>query len=306
MVRDSRGRFFALSQSRPSEILFFDSAGRFLKPIGREGSGPGEFRFVGGILALPGDSLLVVDASLKRITVLTAEQRLSRTVSMPVGSFKWDGVLLDDGGVVLNMFVGSPSAAGSPLHLVDRQGNITLSFGSTDDEVIRADLRSSTYRKLARARGRGVWSARINQYKIELWNKNGDKVRELVGNPSWFKSWWVETDLSPENPPQTKLVSIHEDRQGLLWIMFNVPDPRWRQGLEVARTPEGQYHVPIEKDLVYDTIIEVLDGAGTLLASQRLPVALVKFVDDGLAFSLRESLGDSQILIWNLSLFQPH
>ena len=52
------------------QVRLYDRDGRALAVRGREGGGPGEFRWPAGVWALPGDSLAVYDRSLDRITIL--------------------------------------------------------------------------------------------------------------------------------------------------------------------------------------------------------------------------------------------
>ncbi len=58
-------------------VSAFDSTGRRLWSAGRKGRGPGEFQRLTWGAFLPGDSLLVFDARLRRFTLLTAEGRIA-------------------------------------------------------------------------------------------------------------------------------------------------------------------------------------------------------------------------------------
>lgn len=53
-----------------NEIRFFDSNGSFLRSVGRGGAGPGEFRSMRSIIKIAGDSVLVWDPPLNRLTLL--------------------------------------------------------------------------------------------------------------------------------------------------------------------------------------------------------------------------------------------
>lgn len=55
------------------KVTVLDPAGRVVRTIGRRGSGPGEFRAVRGVQVLPGDSLLVYDPNLARISVFAPD-----------------------------------------------------------------------------------------------------------------------------------------------------------------------------------------------------------------------------------------
>ena len=55
------------------ELRFFDSEGRYLKAVGGDGEGPGEFRFPGRVRRIGEDSLLVWDQRLQRVSFFDAE-----------------------------------------------------------------------------------------------------------------------------------------------------------------------------------------------------------------------------------------
>lgn len=65
---DSRGRIYVADFGRRG-VTVLDGTGALLRRFGRSGGGPGEFRVVSGIQVLPGDSILVHDSSLSRVSV---------------------------------------------------------------------------------------------------------------------------------------------------------------------------------------------------------------------------------------------
>jgi hypothetical protein len=73
-------REVAVVDSHPGRlhIMVYDSAGRFLRQIGRHGRGPGEFLNVARMLALRGDTLVVQDEWARRVTFLSAKGRVLR------------------------------------------------------------------------------------------------------------------------------------------------------------------------------------------------------------------------------------
>lgn len=64
------------------ELRFFDATGRFVRQSGREGSGPGEYRFLDRVFRLAGDSLGVYDGGPRRLTVLSPTGVFARTVTL--------------------------------------------------------------------------------------------------------------------------------------------------------------------------------------------------------------------------------
>ncbi len=69
VVPNSRGQYLVASDARRSEILLFGPQGNLLRTIGREGQGPGEFTWAGGLAIAPGDTLHVLDAGRHLWTV---------------------------------------------------------------------------------------------------------------------------------------------------------------------------------------------------------------------------------------------
>jgi hypothetical protein len=65
---DSRGNVY-LPDFYRHRIVIVGESGRVVRMMGRRGSGPGEFRSIRTVQVLPGDSLLVFDGSLGRVSV---------------------------------------------------------------------------------------------------------------------------------------------------------------------------------------------------------------------------------------------
>ncbi|MGD8495052.1 MAG: hypothetical protein PVF05_02610 [Gemmatimonadales bacterium] len=99
-VRLSDGRL-VVADGGSSQLRFFAADGTFLSAAGREGDGPGEFRSLGRLARMPGDSILAYDARLHRVSVFSPTGRLARSYTidmnggflLPVGAFP-DGALL--------------------------------------------------------------------------------------------------------------------------------------------------------------------------------------------------------------------
>jgi hypothetical protein len=94
----------AVANGGTNQIRVFDGSGRFVKNIGREGEGPGEFRMLRGIWPFRGDSLIAWDLGIRRMSVLTPAADFARNAivreagSNPhlVGPFGDGSILLYD------------------------------------------------------------------------------------------------------------------------------------------------------------------------------------------------------------------
>jgi hypothetical protein len=91
-----------IANAGSGELRLFDSRGRFVRSMGREGAGPGEFRSISWVQVLPLDTILVVDPDLRRITAFSVAGELQWTASSEGTGYPWPGdVRLPDGTFVL-------------------------------------------------------------------------------------------------------------------------------------------------------------------------------------------------------------
>ncbi len=101
-VRLSDGRVAIAEQSTRS-IKLFDTKGRFVRAMGRQGAGPGEFTSLVRLDLLSGDSLLAYDVLRATLAVFDTAGRLARSERLAAGpgGVALSGVL-GDGTLVLS------------------------------------------------------------------------------------------------------------------------------------------------------------------------------------------------------------
>ena len=69
---DAGGRIY-IEDDTDMAIKVFDPQGKYLRPIGRKGEGPGEFTYIGDIIPLPDGRLLVTDFQARRTSFFDSE-----------------------------------------------------------------------------------------------------------------------------------------------------------------------------------------------------------------------------------------
>lgn len=79
-----RDRRIVVALRDPGEIRFFDSTGKYLFRAGRQGHGPGEFATVQSLEHLRGDTILIVDPQLRRVSLFDPEGQLAGTLAIPL------------------------------------------------------------------------------------------------------------------------------------------------------------------------------------------------------------------------------
>lgn len=99
-LRTSRGEI-VVANSGSFELRFYDLEGTYLRAVGREGGGPGEFARMGEIWRLGADSLVLYDFGNNRLSVHEIDGGFGRTmrleqvaaVPLPMGVFTGGSVL---------------------------------------------------------------------------------------------------------------------------------------------------------------------------------------------------------------------
>lgn len=80
-VRLSDGSI-VVADEKNSELRVFGGTGKFVRKIGQRGEGPGDFRGIWTMFRLPGDTILVWDITLHRLTWFTVDGKARRTLAV--------------------------------------------------------------------------------------------------------------------------------------------------------------------------------------------------------------------------------
>lgn len=119
------GRIY-VADDQNHRVAAFGPDGRFLRFIGRQGKGPGEFESP-WLLAVDGrDSLFVWDAALARVSVFSPDFAFRRSFPVPA---EWivNGIdFLPDGSLLVAAYA---RGARGGLHVLDRAGRARSAFG---------------------------------------------------------------------------------------------------------------------------------------------------------------------------------
>jgi hypothetical protein len=78
----SNGQLVVLDEGA-HQARFFDEDGAFIRVVGREGEGPGDFSGLSSVFELRADSVLLYDSWLRRATILDPAGAVARIVTLP-------------------------------------------------------------------------------------------------------------------------------------------------------------------------------------------------------------------------------
>ena len=305
---DSRGRYIVGASADRTQFMLYDGRGRLLRTVGRRGEGPGEYRGISRVLSGPGDSIHVVDQALARLTVLSPEIRLVRTVSLPLSPAR--SVILRPDRLLVHARVSSMALAGLPLHLIGPDGRIQRSFGAADLEI-RPGQEARRVRVIGRSGNDAAWSAYVDRYRLERWGIDGRLELAIERDADWYRPWNAyAAQRLDERPPRPQTRGVWQAPNGLLYVAIRVADVHWKRSDE-ARALQAARERPqlsrTEWSDYADTMIEVIDvQRGVLVASVRVPQALDGFTRDGMLYGMREAASGVEVIdVWRVQLHGP-
>jgi hypothetical protein len=303
LARLADGRYALVSHADAAVIAVFAADGRFLRTVGRRGTGPGEFSYLTH-LATHGSTLFAFDARQRRVTALDAQFAVARSAPFP-GEIYWGTLPLNDSLLVLNTLVRTRELVGFLAHTVDWNGGIVKSFASTD-AGFRFDLDRSVYfRSFARSADGGIWIAPSTSYSLELWTPAGSLRRVLVRNANWFRDH-LGTDgglPTPDHPPAPRLLAVRTDAQGRIWTLTRIAATGWREALRATVQRNGRTtHEIVDWDRAFDSIVEVISpDDAAVLSSTRFSEPLSHFVgEDGVVMITADRDGFTTVQSWQL------
>lgn len=299
---DSRGQFYVLPRRSGEMPIVFSPTGDFVGRIGTEGEGPGEMVRPSRIFVTPGDSLMVLDHSVGRVTVFDPAWQYVR--SFPMTWPQADMVRLEDSRFVINGPVGTPDNVGYALHRLDHGGQIALSF-----EPYVTTPREPTWMRTIGLGPSGLWSIPFaHGHYIRLFDpEDGALLREFTRDSEWYPPTERFQVPTPEDPPSSLMAAVWEEPRGRLWTIGWTHREDWADGLgEPVGTPDGEVYLYQHND-VYDGVIEVIDAeTGALIVSARTNGPPSSVIAPGLiAFTHEDSVGWWYADVYRLRLSRP-
>ena len=238
-------------------LQIFDHDGRFVRRVGREGEGPGEFTAIADAHVV--DGRLV---ALDRVTRAWSNFNLAgeflgrRPYGHQAGAF----VPVGGGRVVVVNRDAAPEADDAPLHLAHIDSGVpSLHFGSKDaweygwkERPHAGDVRGSVT-----GRPGTLWWGAAGGPRLQEWSVDDELLRVIEGELPWFPEVRRPVDLTRE-PPPTLLRFLALDTTEHLWMITRTADPDWREveletGQQGLRVPAGK------QDNYFDTRLDIFD-----------------------------------------------
>lgn len=293
---DGRGRILIAQPNKRVPPAVFDSTGRFLQYIGREGDGPGEYRLAAHIASDASDTIWIADWGNRRLSVVSPELEFVRSFTTPrVYSLSPTG----SGRLVAAASSIAGQATLTAVQLYDLAGNWLEGYGPVSGPLSGA---TDVQYLVARSRDGGFWAMRMFGRLLVLHVDREGRERWFERTPEWYVGL-PEGSTDPTGASWGR--TIWEDDAGLIWVVFQVPSLEPGLAMDTVRSGGEVAEVPRDIDAARDMWVEVLDPArGRLVASQRLPDVLSVGAGPGRMLRVVETDDGPRITVVQLSLQQ--
>jgi hypothetical protein len=309
ILRDSRGHSYLTFHGwSDKQILRYDSVGRLLGRIGRNGEGPGEYRMTSTAYIGPGDSLYVY--AERRVIVYDPDGKFARTFRIGSGLFGGQPIGTTRAGTTLFLPRSFGEEHPDIVSRVDSSGAFLDSFPIFSPKIgFVTEWRSgaTTWKGEQRVNIRPVlgqdgtiWT--MTELGERLERHRADGVPDMVigiqrdsmprpilteieaeslaairrSGPRPRQAFPEEAKRFRHRPRTTASVAV--DSVGLIWIVRTVPAPAYDtiqlQQVDMSKTEApGEFVIPREvEDRRSFTVVEILDPREhKLLARTTLP-----------------------------------
>ncbi len=300
--RDSHGVYYVL-EWREHQLYRFAPDGTALPTLVEEGEGPGEALGI-NTFDMVADSVIITDSRNGRMSVFAPDGQIARTVQFP-GSVG-DLAYVPSRGVVTNGRRRSRTSFGTPLHVFSLEAEYLASFG---DELSEDEYRVLDWIRHVAPTDSSVWTAHPNRYVLEEWSFSGRRLRGVERQVEWFLPRQEGPAFSgPDEPRAPAVTDVVVDGRGYLRTLLLRGGERWAELLPPPIPGrDGEMIYPATAGMgLFESVVEIIDPAGQLVAKGVVQDELYGFVDPEHAFSYAEDEhGNPTISIWRIRLTRP-
>jgi hypothetical protein len=248
LIIDTEGNLY-IADAGQHAILVFDRDGKFIRAIGREGDGPGEFRMPAVSYFSWNGELVVEDPGNGRRSFLSMDGEFLRSENMgpvfmsgsPIQTVKGEYVRPGQGAVIMRMSAGGADEEPEPpglIEVIDGEGNIKLKIGTQkehEDQMIGMLINRVT---MDYAPPNHVVACFQNANEIHVYNKSTGELERIITRRLAFNpkdpdmnivterttdpvgGVRVGARLRPDVDPIADDVAV--DREGRIWVLTHL------------------------------------------------------------------------------------
>jgi len=267
---DDQGNLFVLDRTK-YKVFKYDIAGKFQKSFGGHGPGPGEF-IQPGTINIRKDTLYITDFNGFKILKLNLEgeyiscKKYEGMTNFPFSPSKF-GENYITFGATKNIVTDGKKMTSKDTSLYDRNFNfiknlVTIEYEPAANEVA-FDPSENGLLAAASEIDAYVYESSKTTYKIDVYDKKGDKVREIRRKYMRVKTtedqlqkiqeMWEKYGRKIKQEYKNSIYSLRADKKNRLWV-----------GSPLAENEEGIHFDVFENDIFINRIKLELDKDYTL------------------------------------------
>ena len=191
------------------QLLVFDDEGHFLRKIGRQGQGPGEFNLPLTMSLDPAGRIHVEDGRMRRINTYSEDGNFLKSFTLSADQMSGGVLRVDSAG---NRFRGAFSYPAGPtghadwLVKYDDQGKYSRSF--YEDISGRGWVFRMNPNFTFDIHGDVLYAMQIDRYQVDLFNSSGQWLKTLCKPPDYFirpDEAYVLDERKYQNRPQKEI-----------------------------------------------------------------------------------------------------
>ncbi|MES1259289.1 MAG: hypothetical protein ABUL71_01745 [Gemmatimonadota bacterium] len=227
--------------------LVYTERGNYRESLRGNGTAAGSFDGAMFTRFGPGDSIHIFDNSGR---VLLFSPQLEYVRSIDLADAPTDALVLPDARIVA-------AARDGALRVIDSVGAVVRVISTASGVLPSGEL------LIPGARGTFWTSSVVGSWQLQHWDSSGTRLGTMTFKPEWLAASASDRDTKA---PHSRIVAVWFDGAGLIWVVAQVPDRKWRDG---TATSAGE-QVIADDDKYYDSVVEVREGkTGVVLATTR-------------------------------------
>ncbi len=317
MAVDEEGGIYAFDSQVPA-LHHFDAEGNYVRTVGREGGGPGEYRdFVGALVVRRDGKIVLADVGNGRLNLYEPDGTLAAHWPVQGGFFSRQGVVVDTADHTYVSILSEVSRSNEPLKVgylhLDPEGNAvdTMPIPALPNEPDTRRLGPMDPSKEHALSPLGYIAVGVNdQYSFEVRWPDGPTVRiERAYDPISFTpeeraEWQAVFDWFRENNYPVEIGAVPDRKlpygyflageRGRVWVRRHVQARKD----ELVEPPSEESNRRPAISWVEPAVYDVFEPDGTYLGEVRFPWRTSPLVVRGdTAWGVRRGEFDEQYIV---------
>lgn len=278
-------------------LFLFDTAGALVRRIGRQGSGPGEFRQGNGMVALADTGIAILDSQNARVSFFTSAGDFRTSWPVPSGFSTSNGLVTD---ASRTLFLRRPVTPPREGEILGRMGLVRLQDGGAfGDSLAPPDLpvQRDTYLAVSPdGNGRSSTSSSYAPNYFWDWHPGGffvagqgGRFELVIARPGQKPVIVRRTSASVPIPPDERAeekeritFSMRQTQPGWTWSGPEIPESKAPvTGVTVTRDGNIWARVATPSERIPDAELPERREKGPPVRHYRSPVVYEVFAPDG-------------------------